>query len=228
MCPSPTACRTPALGSERRTGVEHERLQRVQQAARHRPTHGRTGCAGRPTGAEAPKGTAAGGLPSHSSLPHNPPTSDCAAPGEGWAGGPSRRDAQRPSGGRCSRRDSGGGGGGCSLVSPDLVCGREVRRSARGDHSGVSQSAHSPQIVRKTARIGQRQPRATIRKNAGQVGFSVTAHWAKPPLGRFCKAGVRGSIPLVSTPHHRCGAVRPGLRLSSVAPRRPANPEDPT
>jgi hypothetical protein len=41
---------------------------------------------------------------------HNQLPSDCAVPGEGWAGGPSRRDAQRPSGGRRSRRGSGGDG----------------------------------------------------------------------------------------------------------------------
>jgi len=36
-------------------------------------------------------------------VPHNQLPSDCAEPGEGWAPGPSRREAQRPSGGRRSR-----------------------------------------------------------------------------------------------------------------------------
>jgi hypothetical protein len=62
-----------------------------------------------------------------------------------------------------------------------------------------SQSAHSPQMVRKTPRNGQHRPTGTNGKCAAQPPFSVTAHCAKPPLGRFCKAGVRGSIPLVST-----------------------------
>jgi len=61
------------------------------------------------------------------------------------------------------------------------------------------QSAHSPQMVRKTTRTGQRRPTVANYECAGQEGFSGTAHCAKPPPGRFCKAGVRGSIPLVST-----------------------------
>ena len=61
------------------------------------------------------------------------------------------------------------------------------------------QSAHSPQMVRKTPRNGQHRPTGFNDKCAGQPSFSFTAHRAKPPLGRFCKAGVRGSIPPVST-----------------------------
>jgi hypothetical protein len=59
-------------------------------------------------------------------LPHYQLPSDCAAPGEGWAAGPSRRDAQRPSGGRRSRRGSRGCGGGCchqGSVRGDCCCG---------------------------------------------------------------------------------------------------------
>jgi hypothetical protein len=119
---------------------------------------------------------------------HNPPSSDCAAPGEGWAEGPSRRDAQRPSGGRRGRRDSRGDGAGAASRSG-------VRRGG----GRFPQSAHSPQWVRKTAEIGHQCPTLANAGSAGQDGFSVTAHCAKPSLGRFCKAGVRGSIPLVST-----------------------------
>lgn len=43
-------------------------------------------------------------------LSHNPLQLRLRRPGEGWAGGPSRRDAQRPSGGRRSRRSFSGGG----------------------------------------------------------------------------------------------------------------------
>ncbi len=130
----------------------------------------------------------AGGRPEPTPLPHNQLPSDCAAPGEGWAAGPSRRDAQRPSGGRRSRRDSRRCGGGCCHQGN---CSRRLLRRP--------QSAQSPQMVRETLRNGQHRPTGINGKCAGQPPISVTAHCAKPPLGRFCKAGVRGSIPLVST-----------------------------
>jgi hypothetical protein len=75
-----------------------------------------------------------------------------------------------------------------------LSSGQRPRRSLRRP-----ESAHSPQMVRKTARNGQHHPTAANDESPAQGGFSATAHCAKPPRGRFCKAGVRGSIPLVST-----------------------------
>jgi hypothetical protein len=52
------------------------------------------------------------------------------------------------------------------------------------------------------------------------AGSSVTAHSATPRLGRFCKAGVRGSIPLVST------RTAPGVVVPPGAAPRPTPPAD--
>src|SRR3712207_9433329 len=82
------------------------------------------------------------------------------------------------------------------------------------------QSARSPQIVRKTARNGQHRPTTVNDQSAAQDGFSVAAHSAKLPLGRFCKAGVRGSIPLVST--HSPGP--PALDVAPLSAYRSARP----
>jgi hypothetical protein len=76
----------------------------------------------------------AGGQPGvHPASPQPAPLRLRSA-GEGWAAGPSRRDAKRPSGGRRSRRDSRRCGGGCCRQG-----------SVRGDCCG----GPSPHTVRR-------------------------------------------------------------------------------
>jgi hypothetical protein len=115
---------------------------------------------------------------------------------------------KRPSGGRRSRRDSRGDGAGAASRAASDAAATASRQSAR-----------SPQIVRKTAGNGQHRPTTANGESAAQDGFSVAAHSAKPPLGRFCKAGVRGSIPLVSTPRPGELRVCAGVRGGRPVPR---------
>ena len=57
------------------------------------------------------------------------------------------------------------------------------------------------------------------------MAFSLTAHCAKPPGDRFCKAGVRGSIPLVSThPGPRSSGPVRTRRTGSLPVRVAARP----
>jgi hypothetical protein len=87
---------------------------------------------------------------------------------------------KRPSGGRRGWRDSRGDGPGAPpSPAPDAA---------------AASSAPSPQMVRKTAENGQHRPPTTNGEGPGQDGFSVTAHRAKPPLGRFCKARVNRRV----------------------------------
>ena len=130
-----------------------------------------------------------GGQPMVHLSSHNPPSSDCAAPGEGWAEGPSAE-------GRASALPAAGAVG----ETPAGVGGAASEPASDAAAAASPQSAHSPQMVRKTAENGQHRRTTANVESAAQDGFSVKAHSAKPPLGRFCKAGVRGSIPLVSTP----------------------------
>jgi hypothetical protein len=83
-----------------------------------------------------------GGQPMVHLSSHNPPSSDCAAPGEGWAEGPSRRDAQAPFP-RPARLETlrGDGAGAAS--------GRSVRRSGGRVLAVRTQSADGPQNGRK-------------------------------------------------------------------------------
>ena len=92
----------------------------------------------------------------------------------------------------------------------------------------------SPQIVRRKSEIGRAEPTRAIGEPAGQMAHSTLAHSAKPPFVRVCKAGVRGSIPLVSTPRtpvptrassRSGGPTEPAVRTESVrAVRRRGRP----
>ena len=84
------------------------------------------------------------------------------------------------------------------------------------------QSAHSPQMVRKTPRNGQHRPTRVNDKCAGQVPFSFTAHCAKPPLGRFCKAVHAHRLRLSYAAEGPCGTCRPGWITGPGGRRRRA------
>lgn len=93
-----------------------------------------------------------------------PAPSGCGAAGEGWAGGPSRRDAQRPSRGRGSRRGCQGWGDAPPLsTSRDLLCPHRVHRwSARWPET--ADAARQQPTRRVLVRAGfQSQPTAPNR-----------------------------------------------------------------
>jgi hypothetical protein len=245
--PSPTSTSTPSAptdtssrrdrpSSQRCSGASRwERRRRTRSGARCSPSpRASTSCTDpgpRPATTwsltpSLPRCNRDPGQPRVTRLPitSSPPTAQCRGKGGPEAHPVGTRSAL-PAAGAVGEAPVGMGGC-CSEVG--------VRSSCRH----AAQSAQSPQMVRKTARIDQLRPTPTNYESAGQDGFSVTAHCAKPPLGRFCKAGVRGSIPLVSTgttsisprklsrrpPFHverarRPGTSRPGTRTGQVVPR---------
>jgi hypothetical protein len=96
-----------------------------------------------------------GGLPRVHPASHNPPSSDCAAPGEGWAEGPSRRDAQapfrRPAQPETLPR-------GMGRVPPSEVALDAPADATRSPHTVRRWSAKRP----KTANIARRRPTAKV------------------------------------------------------------------
>jgi hypothetical protein len=143
-------------------------------------------------------------------LPPNQLPSDCAAPGEGWAAGPSRRDAQRPSGGRRSRRGSRGCGGGCchqGSVGGDC-CG------GPSPHTVRRWSAKRPETA-NTARQGQTINALVNRRFQSQP--TAPNH----PWVDFARRGLGVRFP--SSPPTRCAQSRAEPVTVTTEPR-PALP----
>ena len=140
-------------------------------------------------------------------LPHNRRSSGCRRAGEGWAGGPSRRDAKRPSGDR-DRRNTAAGWEAAPPASARGARAGEVPRTAT--RACRTSGQHS---VSKMSVKGRRQHSSARHNTAGQSRNERPEPRSGPRLDRFPKPCVAGSNPAGGT--SKCtGLPRTGRTLS--------------
>ena len=111
---------------------------------------------------------------------HNRPRSGWGGAGEGWAGGPSRRDAKRPSGNPSQPASSTGCGAASSPPS---------RSGGRGANHPRHESTASPQIVRNSANLSRYLPVASNGELAGQQPCSSSSMNAPTPANCARRTG---------------------------------------
>jgi hypothetical protein len=118
-------------------------------------------------------------------FPHNPLPSDCAAPGEGWAEGPSRRDAQAPFRRPARSERLPRGWGGCRLPPQRPT---QWRPRPRSPHTVRRWSARRP----KMANTARRRPTSKVLMRIGSSAID-TYRIVVPSL--FCRDDVHRYTP---------------------------------
>jgi hypothetical protein len=135
-------------------------------------------------------------------------TSGCTEPGEGWAGGPSRRDAQRPSGGRSSRRGCRGWG--------RMFFRWSTSRDPLSPHRVRRWSAKRPEM----ADVARQQPTVKV---LVRTDFQSQPTAPNRPSDDFARRGLGVRFP--SSPHlsgSGTGRPAPHIALTTTA-RRPSS-----